>query len=112
MKISKEEIFDYSYRYPGPKPQTKETGIVMLADAIEASTRTIEEPSPQKLENKIKEVIRSRFMEGELDECDLTLKDLTKIKESFLKVLVGIHHHRIKYPDKNQLEMLTDNKSK
>jgi putative nucleotidyltransferase with HDIG domain len=110
--ISKEEIFDYSYRYPGPKPQTKETGIVMLADAIEASTRTIEEPSPQKLENKIKEVIRSRFMEGELDECDLTLKDLTKIKESFLKVLVGIHHHRIKYPDKNQLEMLTDNKSK
>ncbi|MCB0729150.1 MAG: HDIG domain-containing protein, partial [Ignavibacteriae bacterium] len=109
---SKEEIFDYSYRYPGPKPQTKETGIVMLADAIEASTRTIEDPSPQKLENKIKEVIRNRFMEGELDECDLTLKDLTKIKESFLKILVGIHHHRIKYPDKNQLEMFTDDKLK
>lgn len=109
---SKEEIFDYSYRYPGPKPQTKETGIVMLADAIEASTRTIEDPSPQKLENKIREVIRSRFMEGELDECDLTLKDLTKIKESFLKVLMGIHHHRIKYPDKNQLEFISDDKRK
>ncbi|HMQ68406.1 MAG TPA: HDIG domain-containing protein [Ignavibacteria bacterium] len=109
---SKEEIFDYSYRYPGPKPQTKETGIVMLADAIEASTRTIEDPSPQKLENKIREVIRNRFMEGELDECDLTLKDLTKIKESFLKILVGIHHHRIKYPDKNQLAMITDDKLK
>lgn len=109
---SKEEIFDYSYRYPGPKPQTKETGIVMLADAIEASTRTIEDPSPQKLENKIREVIRSRFMEGELDECDLTLKDLTKIKESFLKVLVGIHHHRIKYPDKNQLGFIPESKSK
>ncbi|MBL8007319.1 MAG: HDIG domain-containing protein [Ignavibacteria bacterium] len=103
---SKEEVSDLMYRYPGPKPQTKETGIVMLADAIEASTRAIEDPSPQKLENKIREVIRSRFIEGELDECDLTLKDLTKIKESFLKILLGIHHHRIKYPDKNQLELV------
>lgn len=108
---SKEEISDQTYRYPGPKPQTKETGIVMLADAIEASTRTIEEPSPQKLENNIREVIRRRFMEGELDECDLTLKDLTKIKDSFLKILVGIHHHRLKYPDKNQLELLAEKKA-
>ncbi|MBK8551478.1 MAG: HDIG domain-containing protein [Ignavibacteria bacterium] len=105
--VSKEEISDHIYRYPGPKPQTKETGIVMLADAIEASTRTIEDPSPQKLESKIRDVIRNRFMEGELDECDLTLKDLTKIKESFLKILLGIHHHRIKYPDKNQLELVS-----
>ncbi len=108
---SKEELSDHIYRYPGPKPQTKETGIVMLADAIEASTRTIEDPSPQKLENNIKEVIRKRFMEGELDECDLTLKDLTKIKDSFLKILIGIHHHRLKYPDQNQLELLTEKKS-
>jgi len=108
---SKEEVSDHIYRYPGPKPQTKETGIVMLADAIEASTRTIEDPSPQKLENNIKEVIRKRFMEGELDECDLTLKDLTKIKDSFLKILIGIHHHRLKYPDQNQLELLADKKS-
>jgi membrane-associated HD superfamily phosphohydrolase len=56
-------------------------------------------------------VIRRRFMEGELDECDLTLKDLTKIKDSFLKILVGIHHHRLKYPDKNQLELLTEKKA-
>ena len=109
---SKEEIIDYMYRYPGPKPQTKETGIVMLADAIEASTRTIEDPSPQKLEQKIRDVIRNRFMEGELDECDLTLKDLTKIKESFLKILMGIHHHRIKYPDKNQLELVSSPQEK
>ncbi|MDQ3020271.1 MAG: HDIG domain-containing protein [Bacteroidota bacterium] len=105
---SKEEVIDYIYRYPGPKPQTKETGIVMLADAIEASTRTIEDPTPQRLESKIKEVIRNRFMEGELDECDLTLKDLTKITESFLVTLLGIHHHRLKYPDKNQLELVTE----
>lgn len=109
---SKEEIIDYIYRYPGPKPQTKETGIVMLADAVEASTRTIEDPSPQKLEQKIRDVIKNRFMEGELDECDLTLKDLTKIKESFLKILLGIHHHRIKYPDKNQLELVSSSQEK
>ncbi|HMS63961.1 MAG TPA: HDIG domain-containing protein [Ignavibacteria bacterium] len=109
---SKDELSDFIYRYPGPKPQTKETGIVMLADAIEASTRTIEDPTPGKLENKIEEVIRSRFIEGELDECDLTLKDLTKIKESFLKILLGIHHHRIKYPDSNQLELVSDRKFK
>jgi putative nucleotidyltransferase with HDIG domain len=97
---------DYIYRYTGPKPQTKETGIVMLADAIEASTRAIEDPSPQKLEEKIDEISKARFMEGELEECDLTLRDLTKIKKSFLKVLLGIHHHRIKYPETAQPEIL------
>ncbi|HAY32596.1 MAG TPA: HDIG domain-containing protein [Ignavibacteria bacterium] len=105
---SKEEISDLIYRYPGPKPQTKETGIVMLADSIEACTRAIEDPTPQKLESKIREVIRSRFMEGEFDECDLTLRDLTRIKDSFMKVLIGIHHHRIKYPDSNQLELVSN----
>jgi membrane-associated HD superfamily phosphohydrolase len=71
----------------------------MLADSIEAATRTIEDPTPAKLETQIDEIIKARFVEGELDECDLTLKDLTKIKYSFLKTLVGIHHHRIKYPE-------------
>jgi putative nucleotidyltransferase with HDIG domain len=90
---------DYIYRYPGPKPQTKETGIVMLADAVEAATRSIEEPTPAKLETQINEIIRARFLDGELDDCSLTLSDLIKIKQSFLKTLVGIHHHRIKYPE-------------
>lgn len=92
-------IHDYIYRYPGPKPQSRETGIVMLADAVEAVTRTIEEPTPAKLETQIDEIIKARFLDGELDECDLTLKDLIKIKQSFLLTLVGIHHHRIKYPE-------------
>lgn len=95
----RETISDYIYRYPGPKPQTKETGIVMIADIIESSTRTIEDPTPSKLEDRIDEIIKKRFIEGELDECDLTLKDLTKIKIAFLKILIGIHHQRIKYPD-------------
>jgi putative nucleotidyltransferase with HDIG domain len=99
-----DSVHDYIYRYPGPKPHSKETGIVMLADAIEASTRAIEDPTPAKLETQIDEVIKSRFIEGELDECDLTLKDLIKIKYSFLKTLIGIHHHRIKYPEKDEEE--------
>ena len=99
-----ESVHDYIYRYPGPKPHSKETGIVMLADSIEASSRAIEDPTPAKLENRIDEIIKARFIEGELDECDLTLKDLTKIKHSFLKTLVGIHHHRIKYPEKENGE--------
>ena len=101
----KENVADYTYRYPGPKPQTKETGIVMLADTIEASSRVIEDPTPKKLEDKIDEVIKKRFNEGELDECDLTLKDITLIKQSFLKILVGIHHQRIKYPEDKKEEL-------
>lgn len=92
-------VHDYIYRYPGPKPQSKETGIVMLADAVEAATRAIEDPTPAKLETQIDEIIKARFLDGELDECDLTLKDLIKIKYSFLKTVVGIHHHRIRYPE-------------
>lgn len=94
-----DEIKDQDYRYPGPKPQTRETGILMLADAIEATARTLDDPSPQKLEVAIDELIRKRFEEGELDECPLTMKDLTKIKEAFLGVLIGIYHSRVKYPE-------------
>jgi putative nucleotidyltransferase with HDIG domain len=97
-----EEINDQDYRYPGPKPQTRETGILMLADAVEASTRTLEDPAPQKLEAVIDEIIRKRFEEGELDECPLTLKDLTKIKAAFLGVLVGIRHTRVRYPEQSK----------
>jgi len=93
-----DEIKEQDYRYPGPKPQTKETGILMLSDAIEATARTLDDPSPSKLEYTIDELIKKRFEEGELDECPLTLKDLTKIKAAFLNVLVGIYHSRIKYP--------------
>lgn len=94
-----DEINEQDYRYPGPKPQTKETGILMLADSIEAAARTLDDPSPQKLEAMIDELVKKRFEEGELDECPLTLKDLTKIKKAFLNVLVGMYHTRVKYPE-------------
>ena len=102
-----DEIKDLDYRYPGPKPQTKETGILMLADAVEATARTVEDPSPQKLEVAIDEIIKKRFMDGELDECPLTLKDLTKIKTAFLNVLVGIYHARVKYPEPDKPKSTT-----
>jgi hypothetical protein len=94
-----ETVDEDDFRYPGPKPQTKETGIVMLADAVEASTRAIEQPTVQKIEDRIDELIKARFMEGQLDECELTLRDLTRIKSSFLKILTGIHHSRMQYPE-------------
>ncbi len=72
---------------------------MMLADAVEAAVRTIDDPTPQRLEQAIDELIKLRFEEGELDECPLTLKDLTRIKSAFLGVLVGIYHSRVKYPD-------------
>jgi putative nucleotidyltransferase with HDIG domain len=93
-----DEINEGDYRYPGPRPQTKETGIMMLADAVEAAVRTIEDPTPQRLEDAIDELFRRRFEEGELSECPLTLKDLSRIKTAFLSVLVGIYHTRVKYP--------------
>lgn len=100
----KEEVHEGDYRYPGPKPQTKETGIVMLADAVEATARALDDPTPQKLEAMIDASIKNRFVEGQLDECELTLRDLSKIKSAFLKILVGIHHSRMKYPESEKEE--------
>lgn len=94
-----DEINEQDYRYPGPRPQTKETGIMMLADAIEAAVRSVDDPTPQRLQGLIDEIFKRRFEEGELDECPLTLKDLTKIKAAFLNVLVGVYHSRVKYPE-------------
>lgn len=99
---NKEDVLDYIYRYPGPKPSSRETAIAMLADTVEAATKVVEDPTPKKLEDKIDDIIKKRFIEGELDECELTLRDLTKIKKSFLKILVGIYHQRIKYPEEKK----------
>src|SRR3972149_4599753 len=81
-----------------PKPQTKEAGIIMIADAAEAASRTLEDPSPARLKGVIRQIIDHIFLDGQLDECDLTLRDLEKISQSFLRVLLGIYHHRVSYP--------------
>jgi len=88
------------FRYPGPKPQTRETGIVMLADAVEAASRTLEDPKPARINNLIQRIINDRFQSGELEECPLTLRDLARIKEAFAQVLIAAFHHRVPYPKK------------
>lgn len=87
-----------NYAYSGPKPQTREAAVVMLADIIEASSRTLENPTSNRLQVHINNIIKSLFRSGQLDEADLTLKDLNRLSKSFLQVLVGLFHQRIKYP--------------
>ena len=88
------------YRYPGPKPQIKETGIAMLADAVEAASRTLDDPKPARINSLIQRIIDDRFQSGELNECPLTLRDLAGIKRSFGKVLMAAFHQRVVYPGK------------
>jgi putative nucleotidyltransferase with HDIG domain len=88
------------FRYPGPKPQTREAGLVMLADVVEAASRTLENPTPSRIQGLVQNLINNIFSDGQLDECELTLKDLHKIARSFNKLLNGIHHHRIEYTEK------------
>jgi putative nucleotidyltransferase with HDIG domain len=85
------------YRYPGPKPQTKEAGLVMLADVVEAASRTLENPTPARIQGLVQNLVNKIFSDGQLDDCELTLKDLHSIAKIFNKILTGIHHHRIEY---------------
>ncbi len=86
------------YRYPGPKPQTKEAGLVLLADQVEAASKTLLDPTPARIQGAVQKIINNIFADGQLDECELTLKDLHEIAKSFIKILSGIFHHRIEYP--------------
>ncbi|WP_244833281.1 HDIG domain-containing metalloprotein [Clostridium sp. BJN0001] len=98
-----EEINDNDYRYKGPIPSSKEAGIVMLSDGVEAAVRSIKKPTLDKISEMIDNIIKDKLETGQLNNCDLTLKDIQRIKNSFLTVLNGIYHQRIEYPkDKNK----------
>jgi membrane-associated HD superfamily phosphohydrolase len=86
------------FRYPGPKPQTIEAAIVMMADSAEASTRSLKDPSPENFELMLKKVFDLIISDGQLDECNLKMRDLKAIKSSFIETLCNIHHQRIQYP--------------
>ena len=94
------KIAEEDYRYPGPRPRTKVAAIVMLADAVEAASRTLEDPTPQRIQALTNSVITRIFLDDQLSTCDLTLKDLRVIARSFNLILTGIFHHRIDYPGK------------
>jgi hypothetical protein len=92
------------FRYPGPKPQSKETAIVMLADGVEASTRSLRRPTPSRIREMVKGILERRMEEGELDDCSLTMRDLARVREAFVPILVGIHHQRVAYPGQKEHE--------
>lgn len=87
------------FSYPGPRPQSKEAAILMLADSVEASSRTLADPTPARIKNHIDNIIKGIFAEGQLDESELTFKDLHYLSENFQRILTGIFHQRIAYPE-------------
>ncbi len=96
-KEEDQEITEEGFRYPGPKPRTLETAIVLLADSVEAATRSLKDPTPDRIEEMVRKVINNKFIDGQLDECELTLKDIEKISSVFSKILSGIYHSRLNY---------------
>jgi len=92
-----QEVTEEGFRYPGPKPNTKETAVVLLADSVEAATRTLKDHTPAKIEEVVHKVINNKFIDGQLDECELTLKDIERISSIFAKILSGIYHSRVNY---------------
>lgn len=98
-KVTDESIGEQSFRYPGPKPQTREAACVLLADSVEAGSRALDDPTPSRIKGLVRKIINNKFIDGQLDECDLTLKDLERIAEIFTHILTGIFHTRVEYPD-------------
>ncbi|HRI46638.1 MAG TPA: HDIG domain-containing protein [Ignavibacteriaceae bacterium] len=103
-QFGEESIDINNYRYPGPKPQSKETALVMLADVCESAVRSIENPDSEKVENLIHNLINARLNDGQLDESPLTFADISKIREAFAGILIGQHHRRIRYPKQEEME--------
>ena len=94
-----EKVGEQSFRYSGPNPQTKEAACVLLADSVEAGTRALDDPTPSRIKGLVRKIINNKFIDGQLDECDLTLRDLEKIAEVFTHILTGIFHTRVEYPE-------------
>jgi membrane-associated HD superfamily phosphohydrolase len=90
------------FRYDGPKPKTKESAVIMLADSIEAAVRTLDEKDPISIEKMIRRLINAKIEDDQLSDADLTLKEIDTIVMTFVKVLGGIYHSRIKYPDQKK----------
>jgi len=94
---------EVEYRYPGPRPRFREAGILMLADGVEATAKTIAEPNPSRFRDMVHGQMLKRLLDHQLDECDLTMRDLTRIEDSFVRTLTFMYHGRIRYPEKEAL---------
>jgi putative nucleotidyltransferase with HDIG domain len=107
-KEEQSDINKHDYHYPGPKPQNREAAIVMLADAVEASSRVLKNPSSTRIEEFVNDQIDSKFREGQLNESTLTLRGLMKISIAFRRYLTGVFHSRIEYPEDRDVDKLTE----
>jgi len=108
-KGTDEKVNESVYRYPGPKPNSKETAIVMISDVVEAKCRTESSAGADRFRQIINDIIMEKLQSGELDECDLKMNDLSKIREAMIPVMTGMYHQRIKYPQ-NTPEIIDEKK--
>jgi hypothetical protein len=99
LDLNGSEVDESSYRYPGPKPQTREAGVLMLADSAESASRTLVDPTPARIENLVREVAERKLDDGQFDESGLTLRELRTIEKIMVKSLTAIYHGRVKYPE-------------
>ncbi len=93
-------VDERDFRYPGPKPQSREAALIMLADQTEAAAKVLVDPTPARVQGMVQKIIKDIFADGQLDECDLTLRDLHRIAKSFTRSLTGMYHQRVDYPEK------------
>jgi len=100
IKGRHDQISENEFRYPGPKPRSKETAILMICDSCEGAVRALPEPTPGRIETLVHQIIMDRLNDGQFDECDITLRELNLVERSLVKSLCAIHHGRIKYPSK------------
>jgi hypothetical protein len=95
----KTDAEESSFRYPGPKPQSREAGVLMLADAVESASRTLSDPTPKRIESLVHAITLKRLLDGQFDDCSLKLSEIRTIEESLVKSLIAVYHGRIRYPD-------------
>jgi hypothetical protein len=88
-----------AFRYPGPKPQSREAAILMVSDCVESASRTLSEPTPGRIEGLVRDLIDKRLHDGQFDECGLTLREISEVRDSLIKSIIGIYHVRVKYPE-------------
>lgn len=96
---SEQEVLEEEFRYPGPKPQTREVAVIMIADSVEAAVRSLKNPTPDKIEKLVNSIIKDKIQDGQFDECDITFKELDIVAKSLCETLKGIFHSRIEYPE-------------
>ena len=104
-----EKLDEEDFRYPGPKPQSAEAAIVMLADSVEAAVASIQKPTEGAIQTMVRKVVNEKFTDEQLDECDITLRDLHLITESLIRTILSKYHQRIEYPEMEEVEQRGNN---